>query len=641
MLRNLRFWAKITVVMGASIAVVAVVLTVINLTGMSRLIHEAERNALDAYYKTLSNGIARESRTAETLSALVAGIPLVQKSFAEGDRAQLEALFVPGYKKLAADYGVRQFQFHTPPATSFLRVHMPGKFGDDLSPFRFTVVRTNNKNEPTRGLERGVAGLGIRGMVPMSYDGRHVGSVEFGLAFDQSFFDDFKRQNGVDVGLYLPEKDGFKTLYSTMGKEARLRPALLRQALSGQPQIGHFEREGTPYVVYARAVPDYSGKPVGVVEIVMDSTSYQQTLSSSRESAIIIGAAAIVAGLLLAMLLANHMTRRINIVVGAVNNVANGDLSRPVSLAGRDEIAQLARATDDMRHKLHELVAAVGENASRVHAAAQEIADAVGGQAATSAEMSSSVAEITSTMEELSTSSAQIADHSQSVVDSANQTLSGTREGSDAMQSVLGHMTDIQADNQNSLQEIIDLGVRSKQIGKVMEIINAVADQTKLIAFNAALEASSAGEAGKRFSVVASEIRRLADSVTDSTREIEAKVGEIQDSINRLVITSEKGSSLIVSGTAASTNTAEQLGKIVSAASKTTSAAQQISMSTKQQQIASSQVVVALREIVTASSQTEKSISRISEISQEMSDMSGQLDVLVRQFKVLPVTPDA
>ena len=73
-----------------------------------------------------------------------------------------------------------------------------------------------------------------------------------------------------------------------------------------------------------------------------------------------------------------------------------------------------------------------------------------------------------------------------------------------------------------------------------MEIINTVGDQTKLIAFNAALEASSAGEAGKRFSVVASEIRRLADSVTDSTSEIESKISEIQDSISRLVITSEK-----------------------------------------------------------------------------------------------------
>jgi methyl-accepting chemotaxis protein len=640
MLQNLRLWAKITVVMGAIVGVVAAVLTWNNLVGMNNLIHEAERNALDAYFKTISNGIATESRTAELLSAVVADIPLVQQSFAAGDRKQLRELFVPGFKTLAKDYGVKQFQFHTPPATSFFRVHMPDKYGDDLSSFRNTVVRTNKDRQPARGLEGGVAGLGIRGMVPVSYEGKHLGSVEFGLAFDQSFFDEFKRQNGVDAGLYLLDKDGFKTMYSTFGKESLLAAEALNKALAGEPQLGHYERNGTPFVVYASAVKDFSGTPIGVIEVAMDSTNYQKTLSSVRTNAVLIALLSIVCGLVLAMLLANHMTRRINTVVGAVNRVAKGDLSVAVSLDGRDEIAALARATDEMRRKLHELAAAVGANASRVYAAAQEIADAVGGQAATSTEMSSSVAEITSTMEELSASSAQIADHSHAVVDIANQTLTGTREGSDAMQSVLERMADIRTDNQQSLQEIIDLGVRSKQIGKVMEIINAVADQTKLIAFNAALEASSAGEAGKRFSVVASEIRRLADSVTDSTREIEAKVGEIQDSISRLVITSEKGSTLIVAGTAASASTAEQLGKIVAAASHTTSAAQQISMSTKQQQIASSQVVVALREIVAASGHTEQSIARISQISKDMSGMSGQLDALVRQFKLVGTAAD-
>ena len=97
--------------------------------------------------------------------------------------------------------------------------------------------------------------------------------------------------------------------------------------------------------------------------------------------------------------------------------------------------------------------------------------------------------------------------------------------------------------------------------------------------------------------MVAGEIRRLADSVTDSTREIEAKISEIQDSISRLVITSEKGASGITAGLSASANATERLNEIVSAASQTSSAAQQISLSTQQQKTASSQVVLALREI--------------------------------------------
>jgi methyl-accepting chemotaxis protein len=167
-----------------------------------------------------------------------------------------------------------------------------------------------------------------------------------------------------------------------------------------------------------------------------------------------------------------------------------------------------------------------------------------------------------------------------------------------------------------------------------MEIINTVADQTKLIAFNAALEASIAGEAGKRFSVVASEIRRLADSVSASTEEISGKINEIQGSISRLVSSSEKGASGIAAGSAANSNTAERLGDIIDAASRASTAAEQISLSTQQQKTASSQVVVALREIVTASSNTAVSVNRISQISREMSGMSARLDRLVRLYQM-------
>jgi methyl-accepting chemotaxis protein len=634
MFKNLRLWAKIMAAMGATIGIVGAVLTFNNLAGMSRLIREAEQGSLDTNFRAIVTSIAADSRTAELLSALVANIPLVQERFDAGDRKFLNDQFVPGFKLLNTQYGVDQFQFHTPPATSFFRVHLPSKFGDDLSAFRFTVLAANREQKPVRGLEGGVAGLGMRGIVPVYHGGKLVGSVEFGMNFGQSFFDDFKRRNGVDAGLYLLDQNSFKSMGSTLGAQPLLPTDVLQKAMNGEPQLGHREIKGTPFAVYAASVADFSGKPIGVIEIAMDSSRYQQELASARATAIVTGLLSIVFGLALAMLLARHLVRRINTVGAAVGRVALGDLSVDISLDGRDEIADLARATGEMRRKLHDLAAEVSAGAARVHAAAQEISGAVESQAATSVELSSSVAHISSTMEELSASSTQIATHSKAVVDIAEQTLDGSRAGSEAMQTVLDRMSDIRGDNQRSLREIVDLGAKSKQIGKVMEIIHTVADQTKLLAFNAALEASSAGEAGKRFSVVASEIRRLADSVTQSTREIDAKIREIQDSISRLILTSEKGGAVIASGAAASSGAAERLDGIVSAASHTTSAAQQISLSTQEQQIASAQVVLALREIVTASSYTEQSIGSIVRISKEMSGLSAQLDALVRQFKL-------
>src|SRR5208283_3144674 len=166
------------------------------------------------------------------------------------------------------------------------------------------------------------------------------------------------------------------------------------------------------------------------------------------------------------------------------------------------------------------------------------------------------------------------------------------------------------------------------------EIINSIADQTKLIAFNAALEASSAGEAGKRFGVVAVEIRRLADSVMDSTGEIEGKINETQEAINRLVIASEKGSKGIQEGMEYSSQTADLLIGVVDAAQATTDAARQISLSTQQQKTASGQVVVALHDIVAGSSHTADFISQISSLTRQLSRLSDNLSEMVSTFRV-------
>lgn len=634
MLKNLRLWAKITLAMVVSIALVVVALTAASLSNLDDLINRAERTELDGHYRAVAQSVAMESRTAEALSKLVASLPIVQENFAAKDRAALSDLLLPTFGPMTREFGVEQFQFHLPPATSFLRLHKPEKFGDDLSSFRHTVVDTNQDEMATRGLEGGVAGLGIRGVTPVFYQKEHIGSVEFGMSFGQDFFSSFHARQEVDVALHLVNGDKITTYASTMGIKPLINDADLLKAFEGTPQIAHIDADGAPKAVYAAAMQDYSGKTIGVLEVSMDRTAYLESYQKARTTAIVVGLVTLLFGLGLALLTARSLTRRIDALMDGVRHVAKGDLTVDIAIDSADELGDLARAASDMRSQLHDLAMQVRINAHAVHGAAREITGAVEGQAATSSEMSASVAEITSTMEELSASSTQIAEHSKSVVDIANTTYESAQRGTEAMQSVMARMGDIQEDNQNSLREILDLGSKSKEISKVMEIINAVADQTKLIAFNAALEAASAGDAGRRFGVVAAEIRRLADSVTDSTGEIESKISQIQDSISRLVITSEKGSNGIDAGMNVTGHTSDRLDELVEAARHTSSAAQQISLSTQQQRTASNQVVVALREIVTASSHTAESISRISDVSRDMNRLSGELDVLVNRFQL-------
>ncbi len=251
--------------------------------------------------------------------------------------------------------------------------------------------------------------------------------------------------------------------------------------------------------------------------------------------------------------------------------------------------------------------------------------------AAISADESASISEITSTTEELSASSTQIAEHARAVVDTAQTTWENTKKGATAIESMMMKMAEIHGDSQKSASEILDLGKKSREISKVMEIINSIADHTKLLAFNAALEASSAGEAGKRFGVVAAEIRRLADSVTESTGEIEGKISEIQEAVNNLAVASEKSSRGIEQGMDFSSQTAGLLSDIVEAAHTTMDSAKQISLSTQQQKTANSQVVIALREIMQGANTTSASVESLGTISFQLAALSESLSQILKK----------
>jgi methyl-accepting chemotaxis protein len=220
------------------------------------------------------------------------------------------------------------------------------------------------------------------------------------------------------------------------------------------------------------------------------------------------------------------------------------------------------------------------------------------------------------------------------VVEQADKTLEDTKNGAAEVENLTFKVNDISSTIQENLSEIVELGRKSKEINKVMEIINNIANQTKLIAFNAALEAASAGEAGKRFGVVAVEIRRLADSVVESTTEIEGKITEILDSVNRLVMSSEKSSQLIQEGQEYASHTVVMLIESVDGVEETTTAARQISLSTQQQQIASSQVVLALKDIEEGVRFATESIHKTNGVTDELSNISDQLRNLVMTLKV-------
>lgn len=324
----------------------------------------------------------------------------------------------------------------------------------------------------------------------------------------------------------------------------------------------------------------------------------------------------------------------ITTVRDSARKISNGDLTVEELPVSRDEIGETSSVFNTMTDNLRRTMVTLTDITGKIHSSAGAIALTMDQQSGFSTQLSSSVVEISSTMEEFTSTASQIAQHSQSVVARADRTLEDTKHGASEVENLTFKIMDISTMIQSNLSEIVDLGRKSKEINKIMEIINNIANQTKLIAFNAALEAASAGEAGKRFGVVAVEIRRLADSVVESTSEIEGKITEILDSVNRLVMSSEKSAQLIQEGQEYASHTVSMLIESVDGVDETTSAARQISLSTQQQQIASSQVVLALKDIEQGVRFATDSIHQTNSVTGGLAELSEQLKTLVSTFKI-------
>ena len=231
------------------------------------------------------------------------------------------------------------------PATSFLRVHQPAKFGDDLSGFRKTVIMANQEHKVVVGLEGGLAGLGIRGVVPIAQGGKHLGSVEFGLTFGQSFLDDFKSNRHVDIAFHLADGGSFKLFGGTLKGKSFFDAADYGRAAGGDFTIRQAKLDTTPVAALLGPIRDFSGKSLGAVELVMDNADYVASADRAWLLAFGIAALGLVLAAIVGYLIARSISRPIISITTVMRELADGhlDVAVPVSKAN-DEVGAMVKA---------------------------------------------------------------------------------------------------------------------------------------------------------------------------------------------------------------------------------------------------------------------------------------------------------
>jgi len=271
----------------------------------------------------------------------------------------------------------------------------------------------------------------------------------------------------------------------------------------------------------------------------------------------------------------------------------------------------------------------IGSAVRNVQSSSAELQAAANQQVSGAKEQATAMNQITTTISELLATSRQIAASAQRVAHVASETASAARSGDQTVLRTQESVGSIKRQVDVIVAHMLELGKKSQQIGGILEIINELAEQTNILAINATIEAAGAGDSGKRFAVVADEIRKLADRVGGSTKEIRGLVDDIRAAVNTTVMATEGGSKAVDAGTRQFGEVATSFREIAGLVGTTTDAAKEIELSTKQQTTAVEQVNLAVANVSQATKETEASSSQTLQTCSQLAKLSKELARLI------------
>jgi methyl-accepting chemotaxis protein len=267
----------------------------------------------------------------------------------------------------------------------------------------------------------------------------------------------------------------------------------------------------------------------------------------------------------------------------------------------------------------------IGTAVGDVQSSSAELQASAHQQATGAKEQSTAMTEISTTITELLATSRQIAESARRVAQNAEQTAGSARAGHGTVDLTHESIAGIRRQVDQIVAHMLELGKKSQEIGSVLDIVSELAEQTNILAINATIEAAGAGESGNRFAVVADEIRKLADRVGGSAKEIRMLIDDVRSAVNTTVMATEAGSKAVDAGSRQFGEVAASFKQIAGLVSTTTEAAREIELSTKQQSTAVEQVNVAISSVAQASTEMETSAGQTSQTASQLADLSRDL----------------
>lgn len=523
-----------------------------------KLISENTLKTADKAFNTLESSDVK--MMSSTMEALLVN-ENIKKLFLEKDRDKLYQYTSPIFENLKKRYGITHWYFHNPEPeqTNFLRVHSVNQYGDVIN--RVTFQNSIKNKGFVSGKELGKTAFALRVVHPYYDNGNLIGYIELGEEIEH-FFELIKDQTGYELGMsiqkkYIDEKEWGKVRESHgLKNNWEDRPELVIVgktiedenviAYEGEVEaipdggmvLGRIKYENQVFIKGVFPIYDVGNRKVGVISVLSDITGMYNEMV--RNVYLILGGSLIIS-LLIMLLFVKKVIRPFNSLIEAFEQLAKGDLTTAIKVNSKDEIGKLAHSFEQVRLELKDLIGKVSTNSSRVSETAKQLS-------AQAEETTSSATSNAAVVSEISATVDNLVENVQEVSNRASEANKMADLGRNNIDTVVTTMQEIGQSVNHVSTSVVSLNQAIKKIGHFVETINGIADETNLLALNAAIEAARAGEAGRGFSVVAEEVRKLAENSAHSAKEINNIISEVQEQSVRAVIDMEAGKDKVAIG---------------------------------------------------------------------------------------------
>jgi len=380
------------------------------------------------------------------------------------------------------------------------------------------------------------------------------------------------------------------------------------------------------------------------MEDLMDSNTTQtsESLKASSESMqsaifwLVLCLVAVVAfGSALSYFLTHQITTGLGIVQVRAQAIASGDLlGDALKIDTGDEIEDLTNSMNLMQHELRQVLEAIASSAERGATATEQISRGTSQAANNSSAQTDQTQQVATAMHEMMATVIEISNGSRSAADAAHTAAKTAKEGGEVVNNTVETIKRIADSNQKISERVSKLGSSSQEVGRIASVIDDIADQTNLLALNAAIEAARAGEQGRGFAVVADEVRKLAERTASATKEIAEIVQNIHAETQEAVAAMEQGSTDVNNGVAGADQAGKALVEIISMATKVGDMVSQIATAATEQSSTSESINSNVENIATMIKASDDAAHQTADSCSELSNVMLDLQKVIGHFKI-------